>query len=128
MKPIKRQHLELDEQLNFGKKKGYVHHRYFDKSMYPDLKNPFTLYIDYTMIPRPKQVSITLTYLDTAKKTLPAEKLEHVENHKLLLDATDGPGKKQTPIKIPLKDGSKELWKVTFEVEDRENTVLNLSA
>ncbi|MES1181959.1 MAG: hypothetical protein ABUL44_04100 [Flavobacterium sp.] len=128
MRAIKRHFFELDAHLVFGEAQGYSIEKYFDKAMYPSLNDPFVLYIDFTHFPAPTQVTITLTYLDSSKKSHPQEKLEYIIHHSLSLIRNNKPGKKQIPIPIVIKEGSKELWKIKFEVKDKKNTILNLSA
>ncbi|CAN5915471.1 hypothetical protein BH11BAC7_BH11BAC7_26240 [soil metagenome] len=63
----------------------------------------------------PKELIITLIYLDTSKKCSPIENLEYLEKI-TIVPAQYKPGKNEfTTQLISISDGSKKLWKVRLE-------------
>ena len=122
MKKVTKRLFSLDEHLEFNIINNFTITRYFNKAKYPNLTEPFDLYIDYTLIPSPNKVNIVLTYLNQKKKS------EGLEEFTLELKNKNAVGKKQIPVKIFTEFEDYNLWKITFTVDGKDKTILNLSA
>jgi hypothetical protein len=102
--------LQVDERIQFGTKKGSSVERYFDKSKFTFNGNTFFLYINHAVPPVPKDLIVSLIYLDENSE-------EYTINKKYSLQERQPgqAGKIEKKISVDIEKDGKKLQRIKFE-------------
>lgn len=126
MKAVKRNFLNVEENIRLNKINNFQVSRYFNPSDF-NLEDKLNLHFDYSEGLGAKYIRILAVYIDTSKSMIPYEGIEFTEEFKLTLPVGGITKKNALSVSLKLKEDSKLLWKIGIQIRQEINILIQLT-
>jgi hypothetical protein len=126
MRAVKRNFLVVEERIRLNEINNFQVSRYFNPSHF-NLEDKLNLHIDYSEGLGAEYIRVLAIYLDASKNIEAYEGIEFTEEYKLPFPKEGITKKNELSISLKLKDDSKLLWKVAFQIRQDFNTLIHLT-
>ena len=126
MKAVKRNFLNVEENIRLNEINNFQVSRYFNPSDF-NLEDKLNLHFDYSEGLGAKYIRILAVYIDTSKSMIPYEGIEFTEEFKLPLPEGGITKKNAQSVSLKLKEDSKLLWKIGIQIRQEINILIQLT-
>ncbi|WP_396168934.1 hypothetical protein [Flavobacterium sp.] len=126
MKAVKRNFLNVEENIRLNKINNFQVSRYFNPSDF-NLEDKLNLHFDYSEGLGAKYIRILAVYIDTSKSMIPYEGNEFTEEFKLTLPVGGITKKNALSVSLKLKEDTKLLWKIGIQIRQEINILIQLT-
>lgn len=126
MKPLKRNFLDIEESIRLSEINYFQISRYFIPSKL-NLDDKLNFHFDYSEGIGAEFIRVLALYVDTSKNIQSYEGLEFTEEYKLPFPEGGITKKNELSLSLKLKEDTKLLWKIGFQIRPNINTLIHLT-
>ena len=126
VKAVKRNFLVVEEYIRLNEINNFQVSRYFNPSHF-NLEDKLNLHFDYSEGLGADYIRLLAVYIDTSKSVESYEGIEFTEEFKLPFPKEGITKKKELSVSLKLKEDSKLLWKIAFQIRPDFDTLIHLT-
>ena len=128
MKTIKRNFLEVEEILRFNTVNNHKIVRHYNAKHFNSfIDDKFNLRFDHSYGKTIESVGITAIYLDYSKSIKAYEHIESLERFTIVFQFKPIDKSNENFVQIKTKEGTRILWKLIFEIREKEERNIHIS-